>query len=34
MIMRGRFKGIADTWHEATDASKHVFEVSVVFRVP
>lgn len=34
MIMRGRFKGIADTWHEATDASKHVFEVSVVFRMP
>jgi len=25
--MRDRFKGIADTWHEATDASKHVFEV-------
>lgn len=28
MVMRDRFKDIADSWHEATDASKHVFEVS------
>lgn len=27
MIMRDQFKDIADSWHEATDASKHVFEV-------
>ncbi|KAF8318644.1 DUF1613-domain-containing protein, partial [Clavulina sp. PMI_390] len=26
MVMRDKFKDIADTWHEATDASKHVFE--------
>ncbi|KAF8317514.1 uncharacterized protein EI90DRAFT_3085214, partial [Cantharellus anzutake] len=26
LIMREKFKSIADTWHEATDASKHVFE--------
>ncbi|KAF9511941.1 hypothetical protein BS47DRAFT_1372921 [Hydnum rufescens UP504] len=26
LIMRERFKDIADVWHEATDASKHVFE--------
>ena len=25
--MREQFKDIADVWHEATDASKHVFEV-------
>jgi tRNASer (uridine44-2'-O)-methyltransferase len=31
MIMRDRFKDIADTWHEATDASKHVFEVGPAF---
>lgn len=31
MIMRDRFKDIADTWHETTDASKHVFEVGRAF---
>ena len=27
LAMRDKFKNIVDVWHEATDASKHVFEV-------